>query len=74
MTATLPRRGGCYEEACALEKQNKAACLHFAREHLEKPEAFWKSILWSDGSRIWSQPKPFGKKVNTAYHQKNHLQ
>ena len=33
-----------------LSRKNKAARLNFAREHLDKPEAFWKSILWTDES------------------------
>lgn len=60
-----------------LTKKNKTARLNFAREHLEKPEAFWKSILWTDESKIelfgHNQNRHVWRKVNTAYHQKNLL-
>lgn len=32
--------------------QNKAPRLNFAREHLDKPDAFWKFILWTDESKV----------------------
>ncbi|XP_062849643.1 zinc finger protein 638 [Trichomycterus rosablanca] len=60
-----------------LSRKNKVARLNFAREHLDKPEAFWKSILWTDESKI----ELFGhnhrchvwRKVNTAYKENNLL-
>lgn len=34
-----------------LPTENKVTYLNFARVHLEKLEAFWKSILWIDESK-----------------------
>lgn len=31
---------------------NRAARLNIAREDMVKPETFWKSILWTDESKI----------------------
>lgn len=48
------------KEKPLLTKKNKAAHLNFAREHLEKSEAFWKSILWTDESKM----ELFGRNQN----------
>lgn len=57
MTLMGPLREG---NLCSQKKEQ--SCL-FAREHLDKPKAFWKSILWTDESKIDS----FG-------HNQNHQQ
>lgn len=35
-----------------LKKENTISNLNFVRKHLDKPEAFWRSILWTDESKI----------------------
>lgn len=61
-----------------LSRKNKAARFNFAREHLDKPKAFWKSILWTDESKIelfgHNQNCHVWRKANTAYQEKNLLQ
>uniref|UniRef100_A0A3Q2CFB6 Tc1-like transposase DDE domain-containing protein n=1 Tax=Cyprinodon variegatus TaxID=28743 RepID=A0A3Q2CFB6_CYPVA len=60
-----------------LSRKNKAARLKFAREHLDKPEAFWKSILWTDESKIelfgHNHRRHVWRKVNTEFKEKNLL-
>ena len=60
-----------------LSRKNKAARFNFAREHLDKPEAFWKSILWTDESKIelfgHNQNCHVWRKANTAFQEKNLL-
>ena len=31
-----------------LSKKNIAACLTFAKDHLDDPEAYWKNVLWKE--------------------------
>ena len=55
-----------------LSKKNKAA-----REHQDNPDAFWKSILWTDESKIElfgdNQNHHVWRKANNAYEEKNLL-
>uniref|UniRef100_A0A3B4TRY4 Transposase Tc1-like domain-containing protein n=1 Tax=Seriola dumerili TaxID=41447 RepID=A0A3B4TRY4_SERDU len=60
-----------------LSKKNKAARFNFAKEHLDKPEAFWESILWTDESKVelfgHNQNRHVWRKANTANEEKNLL-
>ena len=35
-----------------ISQKNKMKCLNFAREHIDKPARFWKTVLWSDESKF----------------------
>ena len=69
--------GGLQEGSLHSQKKNKAACFNFAREHLDKPKPFWKSILWTDEFKIelfgHNQNHHVWRIANTAYEQKNLL-
>ncbi len=39
-----------------LSKKNIAARLQFAKDHVDKPEGYWRNALWMDETKI----KPFG--------------
>lgn len=58
-----------------LSKKYQTAHLNFARDHLDKPEVFWKYILWTNESKIdlvgHNQHCYAWRKSNTVYHQKN---
>lgn len=51
--------GEWVEGSLCSQKRTKLPCFNLPREHLGKPEAFWKSILWTDVSTriIWLQSK-----------------
>lgn len=34
------------------QRRTEVVCLNFARDHFDKPEAFWTPIVWTDESRI----------------------
>ena len=63
MTETLPR-SGCTSKLSL-------------REHLDRPGAFWKSIIWADEFKIvlfgHIQNHHVWRKANTAYQEKNLL-
>ena len=44
-----------------LSKENIAARLKFAKEHLDVPQCYWKNILWTDETTVGL----FGRKHNT---------
>ena len=58
-----------------LSKKNIAAHLQFAKDHVDKPEGYWKNVLWTDETKI----ELFGlnekcyvwRKENTAFQHKN---
>ena len=35
-----------------LSKENIAACLKFAKAHLDVPQRYWKNILWTDETTV----------------------
>ena len=35
-----------------LSVRHKKSCIRYSKAHLDKPEAFWKKILWSDETKI----------------------
>jgi transposase len=35
-----------------LKQRHKVKRLQFAREHISKPESFWKKVLWSDETKV----------------------
>lgn len=55
----MPFPGEWVEGSLCSQKRTKLPCFNLPREHLGKPEAFWKSILWTDVSTriIWLQSK-----------------
>ncbi|CAM4736095.1 unnamed protein product, partial [Leuciscus chuanchicus] len=55
--------------------KNRKARLDFAKKHLKKPDQFWKSILWTDETKI-NRTKMTGRKkvwrrLGTAHDPKN---
>ncbi|KAF7646092.1 hypothetical protein LDENG_00193750 [Lucifuga dentata] len=77
-TASLPRSSHpekISRKKPLLSKKNNATQLQFAKEYIGNPEAFWRSILWSEESKI----ELFGRnencyvwrKANTAFLKKN---
>ncbi len=58
-----------------LTKNNKKACLTFAKIYIEYPQGFWANVLWTDETKV----ELFGKcmsryiwcKINTAFNKKN---
>lgn len=50
-----------------LSKKHNAS-FNFAKEHLDKPEASWKSILWTDESN--NQNYHLWRKANTEFQEK----
>ena len=45
-----------------LTKKHIASCLNFEKEHLEKGNEYWKTVIWSDEAKV----EPFG--FNAARH------
>ncbi len=35
-----------------LSKKNIAACLQFAKDHVDNPEGYWRNVLWTDKTKI----------------------
>ena len=35
-----------------LSVRHKKSCMRYGKAHMDKPEAFWKKILWSDETKI----------------------
>ena len=35
-----------------LTKKHVASCLHFTKEHLEKGNSYWKTVIWSAETKI----------------------
>lgn len=44
--------GGIARKRPMISKVNKAKRLEFAKQHLNKPESFWRRIIWSDESKF----------------------
>lgn len=42
----IPRKRPC------VSKKNRAARLAFAKEHQDKPQTFWNTVIWSDETKI----------------------
>lgn len=60
-----------------LRPQHKKNRLNYAKSHLDKPEAFWNNILWTDETKIelfgHNQKRYAWRKKNTAFEEKNLL-
>ena len=54
---------GHHEGSHCLLKKNIAACLKFAKEHIDTPQRDWQNVLWTDETKI----ELFWKK-HTALH------
>lgn len=40
------------KSTCYLKPQDKGQCLNYAEEHQDKPEEFWKQLLWTDDVKM----------------------
>ena len=54
-------------ESCQKEQPlHKIKCLNYAKEYIEKSEAFWNNVLWTDKTQteLWATTKEgiFGEK------------
>ena len=60
-----------------LSVRHKKSRMRYAKAHLDKPEAFWKKILWSDETKmeLFGQNKRryAWRKKHTEFHEKNLL-
>ena len=60
-----------------LSVRHKKSRMRYGKAHLDKPEAFWKKILWSDETKIdlFGQNKRMyaWQKKHTEFHEKNLL-
>lgn len=69
--ARVPRR------TPLLTKKHKKSRLHFAQHHLEKSEEFWKTVLWTDETKLelfgHMDQRYVWRKKNEAYAEKNTL-
>ena len=54
--------GGHHERKPLLSKKNIAACLKFAKEHLDVRQRYWQNILWTDETKV----ELFGRKEHTT--------
>uniref|UniRef100_A0AAR2LFJ0 Transposase Tc1-like domain-containing protein n=1 Tax=Pygocentrus nattereri TaxID=42514 RepID=A0AAR2LFJ0_PYGNA len=54
-----------------LSKKNNAARLQFATDHVDKPEGYWKNVLWMDETKIelfgLNEKHYVWRKENTAF-------
>ncbi|KAG2458113.1 TCB1 transposase, partial [Polypterus senegalus] len=55
--------------------KNIAARLQFAKDHVDKPEGYWKNVLWTDETKIelfgLNEKRYVWRKENTAFQHKN---
>lgn len=58
-----------------LRPQHKVNRLKFAKEHIDKPAAFWSNVLWTDETKIelfgHNQQRYAWRKKNEAFKEKN---
>lgn len=58
-----------------LSKKNVSARLKYAQDHMDKPQAFWDNVLWTDESKIelfsYNHQRYVWRKKNTAFEHKN---
>lgn len=45
--------GANQEKQTLLQSRDPQASLEFAAVHMDKPNAFWRKILWSDSTASW---------------------
>lgn len=66
---------GVYGRTPLLTKNNIAACLKFAKEHIDTPQWYWQNVLWTDETKIELFVKNTQHyiwcKKGTAYHHEN---
>ena len=59
-----------WKEKLLLSKENFAASLQFSKAHIDKPEGYWNSVLWTDETKIDLFGLNVWRKENTAFQHK----
>ena len=59
----------------ARRKRKCSCCLQFAKDHVDKPEGYWKNVLWKDETKIehfgLNERRYVWRKENATFQHKN---